>query len=141
MVSKKLRSQIFEKYGGMCCYTGTPLEPDWQIDHFHPIIRNINAKGCLFPEDDSINNMVPCQKIINHYKHSLPLETFRTYYLGNLHKRIAKLPRNPRTEKGMRRKAYLLKVAGFFGITADKPFNGKFYFETLEDKHDPESDT
>lgn len=26
--------------------------------------------------------------------------------------------------------AYLRKVAGYFGITPDKPFSGKFYFET-----------
>lgn len=75
--------------------------------------------------------MIPVQKIINHYKHSISLEEFRTWLLGGLHIRLKKLPKNPRTEKGVKRKEYLKKVAGYFGITEDKPFNGKFYFETM----------
>ena len=141
MVSKKLRAQIFEKYGGLCCYTGTPLEPDWQIDHL--ISRKFYKRWGHFmdTEVDDISNMVPCQRIINHYKRGLHLEEFRTDRMATLHKRLAKLPKNPRYMDGQRRKDYLLKVAELFGITKDKPFGGKFYFETLEDKHDPESDS
>jgi hypothetical protein len=73
---------------------------------------------------------MPTQKLINHYKNTLPLESFRTWYLGGLHNRLKKLPKNPRTEKGKRHKEYMLKIANYFGITEDKPFSGKFYFET-----------
>ena len=34
-------------------------------------------------------------------------------------------------EKTLKRKEYLLEVAELFDITPDKPFSGKFYFETL----------
>ena len=44
---------------------------------------------------------------------------------------LKKLPKNPKTEKSIKRKAYLLKVANFFDISIDKPFSGKFYFESV----------
>jgi hypothetical protein len=72
------------------------------------------------------------QRIINHYKRALALEEFRVLRLGGLHKRLAKLPKNPRTEKGKRRKQYLLDVATYFGIESNKPFSGVFYFETVK---------
>ena len=81
-------------------------------------------------ENHNLDNMVPCQKIVNHYKGSLDLETFRTWFLGGLHERLKKLPKNPTAEKSIRRKAYLLEVARLFDIRPDKPFSGKFYFET-----------
>jgi hypothetical protein len=118
------------KYGGRCAYSGTILEDDWQVDHLEPILRDCGIKN---HRANRIENLMPTQKLINHYKNTLPLESFRTWYLGGLHKRLKKLPKNPRTEKGKRHKAYMLKIANYFGITEDKPFSGKFYFETLND--------
>jgi hypothetical protein len=125
------RQRIYNKFGGLCAYSGTPLESDWQIDHIKPIIRNWWNNSLVFKEDDIELNMVPVQKLINHYKHSLTLEDFRDQYLKNLHLKLKKLPKNPWTIKGQARKKYMLKIAGYFGITEDKPFNGKFYFETF----------
>ena len=51
-----------------------------------------------------------------------------------MHLRLAKLPKNPRTEKSRKKKEYILKIAKYFDITSNKPFNGKFYFETLKEK-------
>jgi 5-methylcytosine-specific restriction endonuclease McrA len=130
-ISKKDRELIKYKFGGKCAYSGTELKEDWQVDHVKPIIRNWYSKGALFEESHNIDNMIPCQKIINHYKGSLDLETFRNWYLGELHERLKKLPKNPKTEKSIKRKNYLLEVASLFDITEDKPFNKKFYFETL----------
>lgn len=131
-MTKKERELIKQKYNGRCAYSGTPLKEDWQVDHVYPIQRNWWNGTCMHKEWDTIDNMVPCQRIINHYKGSLDLELFRTWYLGGLHERLRKLPKNPTTPKGMRRKVYLLEVAELFGITEDKPFSGKFYFETLK---------
>lgn len=130
-ISKKDREIIKNKFGGKCAYSGTELEDDWQVDHIKPIVRNLFSKGAVFENDHHIDNMYPCQKIINHYKGSLDLETFRTWFLGGLHKRIDK-PKNPRTEKSKRKKEYLNKVASYFGITPTNPFSGKFHFETIE---------
>jgi len=125
IMKKTLRQQVYNKYGGRCAYSGTPLEDDWQPDHLVPV-RNGGATD--------IENLVPCQKILNHYKRALPLEMFRVAWLGGLHKRLPKLPKKPRTEKGARRKAYMLKIAGYFGITEDNPFDGIFYFERMAAK-------
>ncbi|NCC65546.1 MAG: HNH endonuclease [Spirochaetia bacterium] len=114
------RQAVYSKFGGRCAYTGKPLESDWQVDHIVP-----KEQGGT----DDIDNLFPALKIVNHYKRCLDNETFKTWLLGGLHLRLRKLPKNPRTERGMKRKAYLLKVADVFGITEDKPFCGKFFFE------------
>lgn len=119
-MKKELREQVYNKYDGLCAYSGTRLEDDWQPDHLVPI-RNGGT--------NDIENLMPCQKILNHYKRALTLEMFRVNWLGGLHKRIPKLPKKPRTEKGKKRKAYMLKLARYFNITPDKPFGGSFYFE------------
>lgn len=119
------------KFNGKCAYSGTELEPDWQIEHIKPVIRNWFDGTMVFKNDDCLDNMIPVQKIINHYKHSLDLNEFRTWLLGGLHIRLSKLPKNPKTEKSKKRKEYLLKVAGYFNISENKPFSGKFYFETI----------
>ena len=116
------REVIYKKFGGLCAYSGTPLEEDWQIDHLIPIRHG---------GTDDVSNLLPVQRILNHYKRALTLNDFRVLWLGGLHKRLAKLPKHPRTEKGHRRKDYLLKVASYFDIKSDKPFSGEFYFETV----------
>ena len=118
------RDEVFSKYNGFCAYSGTPLEDDWQIEHVIPKRRG---------GGDSIENLVPVQRLINHYKRALTLEEFRTWYLDGLHIRLKKVPKNPWSEKGIRRKIYMLKVASYFDITPDKPFCGKFYFEQFEE--------
>ncbi len=130
-ISKKNREIIKQKFGGKCAYTGTDLLPDWQVDHVNPVIRNWWTNTVMMENNHNIENMVPCQKIVNHYKGSLPLDTFRTWFLGGLHERLKKLPKNPKVEKSIKKKAYLLEVARLFDIQPDKPFSGVFYFETL----------
>jgi len=131
-ISKKDREIIRQKFLGKCAYSGTELRDDWQVDHVNPIVRNWWDGTVVFEDAHSLENMFPVQKIINHYKGSRNLELFRTWYLEGLHERLNKLPRNPRAEKSIKHKAYLLEVAEFFGITEDKPFSGIFYFETFE---------
>jgi hypothetical protein len=127
-ISRKNKEIIKNKFFGKCAYSGTALLSDWQIDHVDPVRRNWWNNTCMNEKNHTIENMVPCQKIINHYKHSYPLEYFRKLIL-TLHVRIAKLPKNPKTEKSKKHKTYMLELAGFFGVTADRPFSGKFYFE------------
>ena len=125
------RERIYNKFGGRCAYSGTPLEDDWEIDHVHPVIRSLDG-SMLFKDADKETNMVPAQKAINRYKGSLGLQEFRDWFIGELHLRLRKLPKNPRKPHTKAKKKRMLKIAGYFGITEDKPFNGKFYFETYE---------
>lgn len=132
-ISKKDREIIRLKYGGKCAYSGTDLESDWQVDHIKPVVRNWWTNTAIFEDAHNIDNMVPVQKIINHYKHSYSLEELRTWLLGGLHNRLKKLPKQPKTEKSKRHKDYMLKLASYFNITPDKPFSGKFYFEAISE--------
>jgi hypothetical protein len=122
-ISKKNREVVRLKFGGKCAYTGTALKDDWQVDHIKPKI-NYRGVNC-----DDIENLFPAQRIVNHYKGALPLDVFRNWFLGGLSDRLKKLPKNPKVASSVKKKAYLLEVAALFGITEDKPFSGKFYFE------------
>lgn len=130
-ISKKDRETIKNKFGGKCAYTGTDLKEDWQVEHIVPLVRNWWTNTAMFPDAHKIDNMVPVQKIVNHYKGSLDLETFRNWFLGKLHERLKKVPKNPKVEKSKKKKEYILEVARLFDISEDKPFSGRFYFETL----------
>ena len=133
------REEVYNKFNGRCAYSGTILEFDWEVDHLFPkrcahfyekeaMVNYYKAPGNHI---DDIENLMPCQKIINHYKRGLFIEHFRNSWLGNLHKRLSKLPKNPKAQRSINRKQYLLKVAAYFDITKDKPFSRKFYFETI----------
>lgn len=131
-ISKKNRELVRLKFNGKCAYSGTDLDDDWQIDHVKPLRREWwGRKKMLHEENHVIENMLPTQRVINKYKGTLSLEDFRKWYLGGLSERLKTLPKNPRAEKSIRRKKFLLKVAEYFGITEDKPFSGTFYFEQI----------
>ncbi|MGQ4893504.1 MAG: HNH endonuclease [Candidatus Njordarchaeia archaeon] len=120
-MNKSKRKEVFNKYNGHCAYCGCEITFDnFQVDHIWPKIFN---------GDDSIDNLMPACKECNHYKRALDLETFRNEWLGKLHTRIKRIPKNPRSEKGKKYKAYMETILKKYGITEDKPFNGKFYFE------------
>ena len=128
-MNKSLRAKVYAKYDGRCAYTGKPLGDDWQMDHMESRYKAL----CYDRESevDNINNLMPALKIVNHYKREFSLEGFRGYML-NFHKRLAKLPKHTNLERTRNRIAYMRKVADAFDITVDKPFCGKFYFETLK---------
>ena len=136
------RERIYNKFGGRCAYTGKPLGDDWQVDHVRSKIMNEGAAyyqsvdldeiSRMIKSVDNIDNLFPAIRIVNHYKRSLDLEGFRDR-MTTFHKRLAKQPKNPVCERSIRRKEYMCKVADAFGITHEKPFSGKFYFETLKE--------
>jgi len=122
------RQRIYNKFNGKCAYTGTDLEEDWQIDHIEPQYKYKWKIAEGNPNEES--NLVPCQRIINHYKRGMNLEQFREY-IKTLHIRLKKLPKKTKVYRTAQRIIYLNKVAELFGITVEKPFEGTFYFETL----------
>ena len=135
-MKKQLREQVRLKYNNKCAYTGTELESDWQVDH---IKSQFEHSYFYSGEEDfneykkkvhDISNLLPAQRIINHYKRSRNLEQFRVFMM-TFHVRLSKLPKNTKIESTKNRIKYMNKVAEYFGITTEKPFNGKFYFETI----------
>jgi 5-methylcytosine-specific restriction endonuclease McrA len=129
-MKKETRRAVFDKFGGLCAYTGKPLVDDWQVDHVQPLCDRRWRNLWAGKDKHHIDNLVPAIKIINHYKRADTLESFRTSMMG-FHKRLAKLPKKTQRPQTVRRIAYMNKVAALFGITTDKPFSGKFYFETI----------
>lgn len=131
-MKKELRQKIFDKYNGLCAYTGNPLGGDWQVDHKMSIRKaNFIAKTRgVVVEYNSIDNLVPTIGIINHYKRGLDLDGFRSYMM-EFHIRLSRLPKNTKVERTKNRIKYMNEIASLFDITPDKPFNGKFYFETI----------
>lgn len=127
-MTKKQREQIKQKFGGLCAYSGKPLDDKWQVDHVTPKSHwNWYQPSTVeLPNDE--NNLIPCLRILNHYKRGKTLEEWRSYLL-TLHLRINKLPKTVRVERSQKRKEYLLQVAEVFGITPTTPFNGNFFFE------------
>jgi len=118
------RNKVYDKYNGRCAYCGCEITLDnFQVDHKLP-----KAAGGT----DNFDNLMPACKECNHYKRALDIHTFRKEWLGKLHTRIKRIPKNPTSEKGKRYKAYMEKILTKYGISEDKPFDGKFYFEKLE---------
>lgn len=124
------RKVVYDKFRGLCAYTGKPLGEDWQVDHVHPKSHWIWKQLWNTSDPNDIDNLLPATKIINHYKRSHNLESFRMSMM-NFHKRLAKLPKKTERAATIRRIEYMQKVAGLFEITPDKPFEGKFFFELL----------
>ncbi len=124
-----LRLEVYNKYGGLCAYTGKPLKNDWQIDHceskYLSILKN------TYNNVNDIENLMPAISIINHYKRAKDIEMFRTYML-TFHIRLGKLPKKTLVNATINRIKYMNRIAELFDITPDKPFCGKFYFETLQ---------
>lgn len=98
----------------------------WQVDHIVP-------KGFFYIKDYDVNdlkNLNPACKVCNHYKRAEGVEYFRLSML-TFHTRYAKLPKKPKVAASIKKIAYMQAIADAYGITADKPFSGTFYFETL----------
>lgn len=125
-MKKGLRVEVYNKFNGLCAYTGKPLDERWQVDHMEPPFY-----ARMWERDPNrIENLVPTLRIVNHYKRFRHLEEFRQYML-TFHMRLKKVPKHPKVKKSVKRKYYMLQVAEVFDISADKPFDGKFYFEKI----------
>ena len=103
------RAKIWAKFGGKCAYCGCEISlKDMQIDHIKP-----KRSGGT----DDMDNLNPSCRLCNHYKRANTLEEFRSWQLGGLVERL--------------RKIYIFKVAERYGIIKVNGFDGKFYYEKL----------
>jgi 5-methylcytosine-specific restriction endonuclease McrA len=109
-VSKSVRQKVLDKYGGRCAYCGKELDlKTLRVDHLYPHYLG---------GEDAIENYMPACYQCNFYKSTLPIEKFREQ-ISTLHERIAK--------------PFITRLGIDFGIVEIKPFNGKFYFEEVQD--------
>lgn len=109
--SKKIRQQVYDKYGGHCAYCGREIAyKDMQVDHIHPL---------YYGGDNDIVNLNPACRMCNFRKGTLYIENFRKEILYQV-EGVCK------TFQGRMSLAYGLLQR------IDKPI--VFYFETLTDK-------
>jgi len=125
-VKTELRQKVWEKCNKHCAYCGKEIEyKAMQVDHLTPktlshMYGNERVKKymeLIGDNIDSFKNLMPSCRRCNHYKRAQRLEDFRDS-MKLLHERVSK--------------QYITKVAVDYGIVEIKPFNGLFYFETLE---------
>lgn len=122
------RKAVYDKFNGHCAYCGKKITLiEMQIDHIYPKrAKNIMQEGYTtnewakdWPKSGNINgfdNLNPACRRCNHYKRDYFLEGFRRLML-TLHERIEK--------------QYINKVAIDYGIITVEPWDGKFYFERI----------
>lgn len=84
------------------------------------------------PDVNKLENLLPALKIINHYKRELDVEGFRKYMQG-FHNRLKRYKLDAGGWAAKKQARYMWDVADAFEITPDKPFTGKFYFETIKE--------
>lgn len=109
-MKKELREKVWKKYGCKCAYCGEDLQYEkMQIDH-------IEAKY-LGGEDD-IKNYNPSCRQCNFYKGTFSIEGFKKQ-LATITERI--------------KKPFIVRFALKYGIISFKPFDGKFYYEKLNE--------
>ena len=85
-LTKELREELKEKYGGVCAYCGSPLGERWHADHFEPVRREseyvkgvgpVKTPNMAFPERDYLKNLMPACQPCNIDKSVYPLEEWR----------------------------------------------------------------
>ncbi len=88
-ITKKQRELLFNKYDGKCAYCGCDLPKRWHVDHIEAVKREFEfvkkdgyhipkCTGVLEnPHLDRFDNLNPACPPCNHYKSSMPLESFR----------------------------------------------------------------
>lgn len=116
-MNKQLRQQVFNKYKKHCAYCGIDLIniTDMQVDHIQPKVFNGN---------DDFDNLNPSCKSCNKYKCYSSLEEFRRYAAQMLNDKLEYLFKS-KTK---------MQIAINFGTIKLAKWDGKFYFEILEER-------
>ena len=115
-ISKQVRKQVYEKYGGHCAYCGCNLEyKDMQVDHIEPLYVHEKeyASGKAGFLDDA-ENLMPACRACNFYKSTYSIEEFR--------ERIE-------TMKDRLKKMFIYRLALKYGIVEEKSGKVEFFFE------------
>lgn len=122
--SKKTRQQVFDKYNGHCGYCGYEFKSisEMQVDHIHSKLKS-RFKG--EEVDNSLENLMPSCRQCNFYKNAAGIESFRRDILKTLSNTC--------------RKSFQVRLAMKYGMLTFHPWDGKFYFEKVEEKSDDHS--
>lgn len=127
-ISKKIRHQVYKKYGGRCAYCGCELKyEDMQVDHIDPCALNDpTSRGGhevkKTPKElNDTSNLNPSCRMCNFYKSSFSLEKFRERLQSTLLKNV--------------RMPFQFRLAEKYGIVEIHEKKIEFYFEKWEIAH------
>lgn len=110
------RYAVYNKYNGHCAYCGKKIEiKDMQVDHFKPL----RAWNDGDSRSNEMSNLMPSCRRCNHYKRANSLELFRKCLLDMKRKVLDE--------------TYLGKVAMDYGMVKWNGWDGKFYFEKIDE--------
>ena len=114
--TKKMREEVYAKYGGRCAYCGERIDlKDMQIDHFVPIARNYPDKWLQGPRGtDDISNLMPSCRACNFRKGMCNIEQFRE----NLEHGLVCCNRD-----------FTYRMMVRYGLIEERPHQIVFYFE------------
>jgi 5-methylcytosine-specific restriction endonuclease McrA len=108
----KIRTIVFDKYGGRCAYCGVYLVKKWNVDHIKPKV---------FGGTNDFHNLNPSCKDCNNYKCHTDLEGYRKQLYKMVNEKIEYLFKS-KTK---------MQVAMNMGVIKHTFWDGKFYFERV----------
>lgn len=126
-LSKEKRAEVYAKYNGRCAYCGKEIElKDMQVDHVTAYGQSVYGNDLDHINEmindgsiDNIENLMPSCRACNYYKNINGIEGFRERILNQLsHTCIG---------------TFQARLAMQYGIIEYKPWDGKFYFEKIND--------
>ena len=123
-ISKKIREEIWYKYGKKCAYCGSNLEyKKMQVDHIKPLYRNDNVKTLevwgVERGGNDIDNLKPSCARCNRWKSTFSLEQFRE----EISKQCERLKRD----------SSQYRMAIDYGLIKETDNKIVFWFETFGD--------
>lgn len=121
-INKKIRDEVYRKYGGHCAYCGCDLlYGDMQVDHIRSLYWKSIDNGYVdnpdVVQDDGIENLMPSCRQCNFYKGEYDIEGFRSK-MKNMLERTC-------------RDSFQVRLAMKYGILKYEPWDGVFYFESV----------
>lgn len=116
-IPKQVRQQVYDKCNGHCAYCGCKLDiKDMQVDHIESVYRaEYNGKD----EDNTIDNYMPACRACNLYKGAMNIDEFRNRLNSTLQNTC--------------RDSFQVKLAMKYGMLTYQPWNGRFYFEKINE--------
>lgn len=123
-ISKKLREEIYRKYGGHCAYCGKKIElREMQVDHIKAVWKAEIENEYMPLSDDQLDelnkfdNLMPACRMCNYYKSTYSMEQFRE----NLEDILAQVSR-----------PFDFRIAERYSLVQRTPHKIKFFFEEAQ---------
>lgn len=122
-ISKKIREEIWHKYGEKCAYCGCDLEyKDMQIDHIKSFCAAEFDKKITEDNLHGVDNMMPSCRMCNYYKSASGIEGFRRKLKNTLSHTCTD--------------SFQARLAIKYKMIVVQEWDGKFWFEKYNEENE-----